>query len=713
MSEIRNVEADLNRFRTRVLVASVVVLLAFGLVVARAYYLQVLRHQALNAQAESNRTAVLPVVPIRGEVVDRNGVVLASNYSAYTLEITPSRVDNLEETLDALAQVVSVSKRDRRKFYKLKSETKSFEAVPLRTLLNDEEVARFAAQRWRFPGVDIRARFFRNYPLGSTASHLVGYIGRINQREQQAIDNWDDDEKGNYRGTDYIGKLGIEQSYERDLHGQTGIDRVETSAGGHAVRTLDSRPARPGKTIELTVDAKLQQLVEALFGKRRGALVAIDPRNGEVLAFVSMPHFDPNLFVEGIDVESWRALNDSLDKPLLNRAMRGRYPPGSTYKPFMGLAALELGKRTPQATTYDPGYWIFGGNRFRSHGDESLGNVDLRTSIVKSSNTYYYALANDLGVDAIHDFMAPFGFGQPTGIDLRGEVAGVLPSQAWKRQAYKRSDQQRWYAGETISLGIGQGYNTFTMLQLASATATLANDGIKYTPHVVRATRESHTSANEQRITTQGVDLGFDKQNIALIKDAMVGVTLEGTSRYVFEGTPYTSGGKTGTAQAVTIGQQDKYDADKLAEAQRDHSLYVAFAPAEAPEVALAVIVENAGFGSAHAAPIARRVFDYLLLGLYPSHADIQAVQKGGALTPVGVQRPAADVPLLTVPDPTNNPAAPKALAPATQPRTPPAPPDAEPTNDDAPSKPSTTPSIEPPTDQSTEPLTQPPINPA
>jgi penicillin-binding protein 2 len=362
----------------------------------------------------------------------------------------------------------------------------------------------------------------------------------------------------------------------------------------------------------------------------------------------------------------------------------------------MGLAALELGKRTPQATTYDPGYWIFGGNRFRSHGDESLGHVDLRTSIVKSSNTYYYALANDLGVDAIHDFMAPFGFGQLTGIDLRGEVSGVLPSQAWKRNAYKRSDQQRWYAGETISLGIGQGYNTFTMLQLASATATLANDGIKYTPHVVRATRESHTGANEQRVATQGIDLGFSKQNIALIKDAMVDVTLDGTSRFVFAGTPYASGGKTGTAQAVTIGQQDKYDADKLAEAQRDHSLYVAFAPAEAPEVALAVIVENAGFGSAHAAPIARRVFDYLLLGLYPSDDDIKAAQKGVASTPVGMQRPANDVPLIRVPDPTNNPAQPQATTAQSKPRTDAAPrldvpdardtPDIEPASDDAPS---------------------------
>ena len=580
---------------------------------------------------------------------------MASNYSAYTLEITPSKVPDLDAVLSELEPLVTISKRDRRRFNKLLSETKAFEAIPIRTLLSDEEVARFAAQRWRFPGVEIRARFFRNYPLGATASHLVGYIGRINQREQDEIESWPDEERANYRGTDYIGKLGIEQFYEKELHGETGIERIETSAGGRAVRILDSRPARPGRTIELTIDAKLQQMTEQLFGDRRGALVAIDPRNGEILAFVSAPTFDPNLFVEGIDVESWRALADSPDKPLLNRAIRGRYPPGSTYKPFMGLAALELGKRSPQATTYDPGYWIFGDNKFRSHGDEGLGNVDLRTSIVKSSNTYYYALANDLGVDAIHDFMAPFGFGQITGIDLHGEQSGILPSQAWKRAAYKRADQQRWYAGETISLGIGQGYNSFTMLQLASATATLANRGVQYPPHLMRAIRESRNSTTQTMSSVTPRDLNLNQKNVDHIIEAMVGVTQEGTSRLSFANAPYLSAGKTGTAQAVTIGQNEKYDAKKLAEYERDHSLYIAFAPADAPEIALAIVVENAGFGSAHAAPIARRVFDYVLLGQYPSEADIAAVQQGQATAPIGEPRAVADVPLIRTVDPTTS----------------------------------------------------------
>jgi len=655
MKELRNVEADLRQFRLRALVATAAVIVAFTLIWARAYYLQVVQYENLNEQAERNRTAVVPVVPMRGEVEDRNGEILASNYSAYTLEITPSKVPDLEAVLSELEPLVTISKRDRRRFNKLLSETKAFEAIPIRTLLSDEEVARFAAQRWRFPGVEIRARFFRNYPLGATASHLVGYIGRINQREQDEIESWPDEERANYRGTDYIGKLGIEQFYEKELHGETGIERIETSAGGRAVRILDSRPARPGRTIELTIDAKLQQMTEQLFGDRRGALVAIDPRNGEILAFVSAPTFDPNLFVEGIDVESWRALADSPDKPLLNRAIRGRYPPGSTYKPFMGLAALELGKRSPQATTYDPGYWIFGDNKFRSHGDEGLGNVDLRTSIVKSSNTYYYALANDLGVDAIHDFMAPFGFGQITGIDLHGEQSGILPSQAWKRAAYKRADQQRWYAGETISLGIGQGYNSFTMLQLASATATLANRGVQYPPHLMRAIRESRNSTAQTMSSVTPRDLNLNQKNVDHIIEAMVGVTQEGTSRLSFANAPYLSAGKTGTAQALTIGQNEKYDAKKLAEYERDHALYIAFAPADASEIALAIVVENAGFGSAHAAPIARRVFDYVLLGQYPSEADIAAVQQGQATAPIGEPRAVADVPLTRTVDPTTS----------------------------------------------------------
>ncbi|MGC1173208.1 penicillin-binding protein 2 [Polaromonas sp.] len=645
MTELRNVEADLYRFRARVLVAGAIILLAFALLAARLVYLQVVRHDDLNAQAESNRTAVVPIVPNRGLILDRNGIVLATNYSAYTLEITPSRVEDLEATIEALGRLVEIHPRDKRRFKKLREESRNFESLPIRTRLTDEEVARFAAQRFRFPGVDIKARLFRSYPNGELASHVVGYIGRINKTEKERIEETDED--GNYRGTDYIGKLGVEQSFETQLHGNTGVEQVETSAGGRAIRKLASSPATPGDTVMLSIDIKLQKLVEDLFGERRGALVALDPNTGEVLAFVSKPTFDPNLFVDGIDGESWQALNESIDKPLLNRALRGTYPPGSTYKPFMALAALESGKRQPGSITNDTGSWMFGGHQFRSHG-AGLGPVDMHQSIVKSSNVYYYSLANDLGVDAMHDFMKPLGFGQITGIDINGEVRGVLPSQEWKRKTYKRADQQKWYPGETISLGIGQGYNAFTMLQLAQATATLANNGIRRKPQLVIATQNPMSRAIEPIAPEPAQNLGYKPENVAVIRKALVGVTQEGTSARVFAGAAYLSGGKTGTAQAVGVGQKDKYDARKLEEHQRDHALYMAFAPAENPKIALAVVVENAGFGAAHAAPIARRVFDYMLLGQYPSEVDMVAVQKGLAGAPIGKPRQAADMPGLT-----------------------------------------------------------------
>jgi penicillin-binding protein 2 len=646
MTELRNVEAELGKFRRRVLVASGIVLLAFSLLVFRLVWLQVVRHEDFSEQAESNRTAIVPTVPNRGLITDRNGIVLATNYSAYTLEITPAKIaGSLEDTFDQLSAVVEIAPRDKRRFKKLLEESKSFESLPIRTRLSDEEVARFAAQRFRFPGVEIKARLFRQYPYGELASHVIGYIGRINQREKEQIEDMPEEQQVNYKGTEYIGKLGVEQSFEQQLHGITGVEQVETSAGGRAVRKLASSPATPGNTIKLSIDIKLQKLIEEMYGERRGALVAIDPRNGEVLAFVSMPTFDPNLFVEGIDVENWQALNESIEKPLLNRALRGTYPPGSTYKPFMALAALETGKRSVGTVINDAGSWTFGGHTFRSHGDSGLGAVDMYRSIVKSSNVYYYSLANELGVDAMHDFMKPLGFGQHTGIDINGEVRGVLPSQDWKRNYYKRPEQKKWYAGETISLGIGQGYNTFTMLQLAHATAILANGGTKHTPKLVTATQDALSRNWIPTNKAEAVGLGYKPEHIAAVNRALVGVTKEGTSARVFAGAGYVSGGKTGTAQAVTIGQKDKYNASKLEEHQRDHALYMAFAPADNPQIALAVIVENAGFGAEHAAPIARRVFDYVLLGQYPSEEDLVAVKKGQAAAPIGKPRKVEEIP--------------------------------------------------------------------
>ncbi len=644
MTEFKDVQRQLSLFRTRALVALGLVVVALGLIALRSFYLQVPRYDDLSSRAENNRTAVLPIVPQRGRILDRHGVVLADNLATFSLEIVPAHTPDLDATIEALGEIIEIQPRDIRRFRRLMAESRRFDSLPLRNRLSDEEMSRVAAQLYRLPGVEIQARRLRQYPLGETASHIIGYIGRINQREKEMMADWPEERQANYRGTDHIGKLGIEQSYESPLHGTTGFERVETSATGLVVRQLDVTAPLPGDTVALTVDIKLQHLIERLFGQRRGALVAIDPRNGEVLAFVSMPTFDPNLFVEGIDVDSWRGLNESLDLPLLNRALRGTYPPGSTYKPFMALAALETGTRKASTVVNDPGYWVFGNHRFRSHGEKNLGGVDLRRSIIHSSNVYYYTLANEMGVDAIHDFMKPLGFGQLTGIDLNGEARGVLPSQAWKRTTYRRPEQQRWYAGETISLGIGQGYNHFTMLQLASAMATLANQGVQHAPHLARATQTVGSPGLTLLPRPEPVRLGYRPEHVQAVLSAMEAVTQEGTSTRVFAGAGYRSGGKTGTAQAVTIGQRERYDARRLAEHQRDHSLYVAFAPMEEPRVALAVVVENAGFGAAHAAPIARRVFDYLLLGQYPSEEDIRATQQGLSAAPIGQPRAVADV---------------------------------------------------------------------
>ena len=650
MSFLRNVEQDLDAFRGRVLAAAGFVLLAFVLLAVRLAYLQVVRHEDLATQAEANRIAIVPIVPNRGLIVDRNGIVLATNYSAFTLEIAPPKgrdaAARLEGLIDQLSEVVEIGPRDRRRFKRLQDELKGAASLPIRTKLSDEEVARFTAQRFRFPGVDVRARLFRNYPLGATGSHLLGYIGRINPAEKLAMQDWEDEDQGNYKGTEYIGKLGLEQSYERQLHGVAGFEQVETSAAGRAVRRLSSQPPTPGDKLVLSIDIRLQALVEEMFGERRGALVAIDPRTGEVLAFVSKPTFDPNLFVDGIDADSWRELNESIDKPLLNRALRGTYPPGSSFKPFMAIAALNSGTRAPGTVIQDNGSFQFGNHTFRSHGDKGLGPVDMTRSIVLSSNVYYYSLANEMGVDLMHEQLSPFGFGSKTGIDVEGEVTGLLPSTDWKRRHYKKPEQQRWYAGETISLGIGQGYNNFTMLQMAYATATLVSGGQRFRPRLVREI-EGIMSGQRKRVASDALEpLPFKPEHVDLVRQALHGVTQQGTSTRVFALAPYASGGKTGTAQAVGIKANEKYDAAKMDERKRDHSIYIAAAPINEPTLVLAVVVENAGFGAQAAAPIARRVFDHQLLGLYPSEADMALTREGKSSAPVGVPRRALDVPL-------------------------------------------------------------------
>jgi penicillin-binding protein 2 len=611
--EIRNAELELRHFRARLAVASALVLLLFALLGVRFFYLQIVRHGELSTLAEANRIAILPVTPNRGIIVDRTGAVLAHNYSAYTLEIRPQEIDNIDRLVDDIGSLIEIGPRDRRRFKRLLEESKVVGSLPIRTRLSDEEVARFAANRYRFPLVEVNARPFREYPQGERFSHVVGHIGRINQRELDRLE--DGGLIANYRGTDYIGKTGIEQSYERFLHGITGVEKVEVDSGGRAVRTLSRTLPVSGNNIVLTLDARLQEVAYEAFGERRGALVAIEPATGGVLALVSKPGFDPNVFVDGIDPQSWSELNDSPDRPLVNRALSGTYPPGSTFKPYMALAALAYGKRTPQQTINDPGFFVFGGRHFRDSHAGGHGVVDLYTSIVKSSDTYYYMLANDMGIDAIARFMGQFGFGSRTGIDIIGEALGVLPSPEWKMRRFK----QKWYLGETISIGIGQGYNSYTPLQLAVAIATIANNGFVPRPHVVDYVEDSRTRQRMPVAPRPVRKLDLKPEHLAVVKEALVGVTREGTGARAFAGAEYVSAGKTGTAQVIGIKQGEKYVESEVEERLRDHSLYVAYAPADRPKIALAVIVENAGFGSRAAAPLARTVLDFYLLGKRPA----------------------------------------------------------------------------------------------
>ncbi len=608
-------DRELDRFRFRIAFAGGAVLLAFALLFGRFIYLQVVQHDYFRTRAEDNRISLVPIPPNRGVIVDRNGVVLARNYSAFTLEITPSRVADLEETIDRLAELVEIQPKDRKRFRKLREESKTFESLPIRTRLSDEEVARFAANRYRFPGVEVKARLFRQYPLGATASHALGYIGRINDRDLETIARSEQD--ANYKGTDHFGKSGLEQRYEFQLHGETGYEQIEVDAGGHAVRSLSRTPPVPGNNLTLTLDSKLQAITEKAFGDRRGALVAIDPTTGGILALVSVPTYDPNLFVDGIRSDDWEALNNSPDKPMVNRALNGAYPPGSTFKPFMALAALELGKRTPQQAIADPGYFNFGGHTFMDDKKGGHGMVDMYKSIVQSCNTYYFALANDLGIDHIARFMAPFGFGSRTGIDIDGESEGVLPSPEWKKRRFKRVEQQKWFAGETISVGIGQGYNAYTPIQLAQAMATLANDGVMFRPHLVRHITDSKTGEKTLIEPEPLRTIPLKQQHLETIKRAMVGVNKEGTGARAFAGAPYEVGGKTGTAQVYSL-RGGTYNRDKVKKDLRDHALFIAFAPVDKPRIALAVLVENGGFGAQSAAPIARMVLDYYLLGKLP-----------------------------------------------------------------------------------------------
>ena len=623
--ELRNHSLEQHRFASRLAIGGYVVIFCFSLLLLRFIFLQIGKYDHFQTLAENNRISLVPTVPNRGLILDRNGVVLAHNFFVYTLEITPSKSGDVEDTINRISQMMTVSNEDRKQFKKLRAQTHNFESVPIRTHLTEEEAAKFAVNRYQFPGVEIRSRLFRRYPQDSLGSHMIGYIGRINENDIKNLEA--SNQLGNYKGTDHIGKGGIEQFYESVLHGQTGFQQVEVGADGQAVRVLSSTAPVSGDNLVLSVDSKIQEITEKAFGTRRGALVAINPQNGEVLAYVSMPTFNPNLFVDGIDSETWKALNGSLDRPLINRPITGIYPPGSTFKPFVAMAGLEEGRRHPPFSISDSGFFTLAGSshRYRDWKPEGHGSVDMQKAITVSCDTFFYGLALELGIEKLTAFVSHFGFGKKTGIDLNGEIGGLLPTPEWKYRRWK----QKWYPGETVIVGIGQGYTLVTPMQLAQATAVIANNGVAMRPHLVTAIQKNNGAGVFNIPPIQQDEIKLNPENVAIVKAGMVDVTRPGgTAASVGAGAGYEIAAKTGTAQVVGIKQGAKYNAGALDERHRDHALFIAYAPADNPTIALAVIVENGGHGGSAAGPIARKVMDYYLLGKMPAEPNDSGVKK-------------------------------------------------------------------------------------
>jgi len=620
--------SSLEKFQSRIQAALWFVMVCLLILFFRFFWLQVVKHTKYSTASESNRIAIITTPSQRGLIIDRNGIVIARNFPSYSLEITPAgSTMPLEQLVDSLSLVLKISTKDRQNFFRSLQGAKKTESIAIRNFLNDEEVARFMSRRYAYPGVEIQVRYFREYPYQELGAHLLGYTGRVSQKDREKLlaeleespDDLSSDELRPFKikGIQHVGKIGLEQSYEKDLRGTLGFSEVEITAGGRVVRNLSSSAPIPGSNLSLAIDIKLQHLMEQLYAKRRGAAVVIEVATGDILSFVSMPTYNPNAFVDGIDADLWKKLNDSLEKPLFNRALRGTYPPGSTFKPFMALAALEGKFRTPEQGISDPGYFKFGSTTFRDDAVNGHGFVNMRQSITVSCDTYYYKLANDMGINAISSFMKDLSFGQLTGIDINGEVKGILPSKEWKKAYYSDPKIQKWNDGDTISIGIGQGYNSYTILQLAQATAIVANRGIVMKPHLVKMIEDPITHQKTLTVPSETTRLNIKKENLDVITEGMIGVNISGTGRVPFEGVRYPVAGKTGTAQVFSLGGK-QYNASAISEFKRDHALYIAFAPADKPKYALALVVENAGFGATAAAPIARQTLDYLMLNQWP-----------------------------------------------------------------------------------------------
>ena len=606
----------------RLLVAFILIVIFFSILLARFFYLQVTQHNEFSGQASSNRITLIPTPPVRGEIVDINGVPLAKNYPVFSLEVIPSRIEGkMEDVIEALKKYVDITPTDLKRFKKYRESYRKFENIPLKLRLTDEEAARLSVHLREFKGVEVNSRTFREYPYGKLTSHFLGYIGRISDKDKEMLE--EEGLTALYRGSTHIGKSGLEKYYEHQLHGVPGYQEVEKDAYGNIVRVLRNVPSKMGQTLRLGMDIRMQQEADRILGDRRGALVAINPQDGTVLAFVSKPSFDPNLFIDGIDNDTWKMLNDDWKKPLVNRVTQGLYPPGSTFKPFMGMALLESGKITQNTIIPAPGAWSIPGSRhiFRDSVRSGHGSANLSKAIQVSSDTFFYRLGYEMGIDKASPYLAQFGFGQKTGIDLPSEYTGVLPSREWKAKRFAKSSDptaKEWRAGEMVSVSIGQGYNAYTPLQMAHATASLANNGVVHQPHLVKEVLDF----GERKITRINPNperqIPFKADNFEYVKRAMEKVLKPGgTAHRIGGGLAYTMGGKTGTAQVVQIKQGGRYNAAALREQHRDHAWFISFAPLEKPEIAIAVILENGGWG-AYAAPLAREMTDFYMLHVKP-----------------------------------------------------------------------------------------------
>lgn len=606
---LNNRGEELQIIRNRIIVSSLLVLLILLLILARVFYLQILEHDHFTTLSQHNRLKVLPIAPIRGLIYSRDGVLLADNHASFSLEIIPERVDDMESLLSDLRNLIEINEDELSRFRKLVKKKRLFESIPLHFNLTETEVAILSVNLHKYSGVDIIARLNRYYPHGKEVVHSIGYVGRIDEEELKQVD------VSNYSGTTHIGKLGVEKSYEDILHGKVGYQQVEVNAQGRIIRVLDRQPPEAGKNIYLSLDLGLQKVANQALAGRKGAIVAMDPTNGEVLAFVSSPAYDPNLFVNGIDTKSYKALLSAKDKPLINRVLNGKYPPGSTIKPFLGLMALESGVIDDHENVWCPGWYSLKGSkhRYRDWKKQGHGQVDLSYAIMQSCDVYFYTLAHEMGINRIHKLLAQFGFGKKTGIDIGGESSALLPSREWKKRALK----QPWYPGETLIVGIGQGYFLATPLQLAAATSALANYGKLMKPRLVKSIRDPNTQKEDVLSAELVNKLPIkEKQNWQTVIKAMIDVVhgARGTARRSGLDAAYEFAGKTGTAQVVGIAQDEKYDKDELSEKFHDHAWFIAFAPASAPRIAVAILVENGGSGSRSAAPIARKLFDQYLL---------------------------------------------------------------------------------------------------